>query len=131
MISARLWRSHFGSDPAVLGRSITLNGRAATIVGVVETFRGLVAETPADVFAPLDAGAAIDPVTVSTMIRLVARLPPDVPVRVAEEKLASLYQSTGARVCCAPGELQIELPPGSRGVSAIFAAPLNGRSGWG
>ena len=29
------WASHFGSDPAVVGTSVRLNGKAATIIGVV------------------------------------------------------------------------------------------------
>jgi predicted permease len=34
-INERLWRSRFGADPAVVGRTITLNGLAHTVVGVV------------------------------------------------------------------------------------------------
>jgi len=35
IISDRLWRRQFGSDAAVLGRSITLSGRNFTVVGVM------------------------------------------------------------------------------------------------
>ena len=35
VISHRLWRSRFGGDPAVLGRSVRLNGFAYTITGVM------------------------------------------------------------------------------------------------
>ena len=35
MISENFWRQRLGSDPAVLGRSITLNDVPLTIVGVV------------------------------------------------------------------------------------------------
>jgi putative ABC transport system permease protein len=35
VIGQRFWRSHLSSDPNVLGRSITLNGRPHTIVGVM------------------------------------------------------------------------------------------------
>ncbi len=34
VISDRLWRNQFGSDPAVAGRSVMLNGRPVQIVGV-------------------------------------------------------------------------------------------------
>jgi putative ABC transport system permease protein len=35
LISHGLWERHFGRDPVVLGRTITLNGEPATIIGVV------------------------------------------------------------------------------------------------
>ena len=39
VLSERLWRAQFGADPAVVGRTITLDGTAHTVVGVIpETF---------------------------------------------------------------------------------------------
>ena len=35
VLSERLWRSHFGGDPAAIGRAITLNDEPYTIVGVM------------------------------------------------------------------------------------------------
>lgn len=35
LVSERFWKTRLGSDPQVIGRSITLNGVATTIVGVV------------------------------------------------------------------------------------------------
>ncbi len=35
LLSARLWHSDFGSDPNILGRSILMNGRGYTVVGVM------------------------------------------------------------------------------------------------
>ncbi len=35
MLSDRLWRSHFGADPNILGRKITLNTETFTVVGVM------------------------------------------------------------------------------------------------
>jgi predicted permease len=41
VLSHDYWRSKFGSDPSVVGRSVRINGRPATIIGVVERgFRG-------------------------------------------------------------------------------------------
>lgn len=35
VISAALWRSHFGRDPSVLGRSLDLDGQRYTLIGVM------------------------------------------------------------------------------------------------
>jgi putative ABC transport system permease protein len=35
MISERLWGSHFGRDPSIVGRSIAMNGDRYTLVGIV------------------------------------------------------------------------------------------------
>jgi predicted permease len=41
VLSLQLWRSRFGADPAIIGRSIQLNGRGVTVVGVTDAaFRG-------------------------------------------------------------------------------------------
>jgi putative ABC transport system permease protein len=37
LLSHALWESRFGSDPAVLGRDIVLNGEAYTVIGVLPT----------------------------------------------------------------------------------------------
>jgi putative ABC transport system permease protein len=34
VLSARLWRSHFGADPGIVGRAIPLDGQPYTVVGV-------------------------------------------------------------------------------------------------
>jgi predicted permease len=35
ILSNRFWREHFDADPGAIGRSLTLNGRSFTIVGIV------------------------------------------------------------------------------------------------
>jgi predicted permease len=118
VISERLWSSYFRNDQSILGRPVALNGQSATIVGVVRAFRGLVAESPSDVFAPLSASAAIDPVSSATTIRLIARLTSPLPLKVAEERLAALYKGVGPSLLRA-GELRVELYPAARGVSDV------------
>ena len=55
VLSAGYWRRRFGADPAVIGRSVSINGRPFTIVGVApEGFAGLDVEEPPDVYLPLE-----------------------------------------------------------------------------
>ncbi|HKI02651.1 MAG TPA: ABC transporter permease, partial [Thermoanaerobaculia bacterium] len=51
LISEELWRRRFGGDPGVIGRSLTLNGRPRTVVGIVG--RGTQLPAGADVWVPL------------------------------------------------------------------------------
>ena len=60
-LSERAWRARFGADPGVLGRSLDLDGRGYTVVGVVAERLGLVMGLT-DVFVPLvetDGGRAV------------------------------------------------------------------------
>ncbi len=51
LLSYRLWQSHLGGDPQAIGRTIALDGRSFTIVGILPpTFRFL---DKSDVIAPI------------------------------------------------------------------------------
>ena len=67
IISDRLWRSRFGGDPALIGRSIQIDGQAFRVVGVAGGgFRDVHRRTAGtDVWMPLPARA------------LIGRSPPD------------------------------------------------------
>ena len=55
LLSYDFWQQHYGGDPSVVGRPIHLNGKNATIVGVVsEDFSGLTFSSPA-IWLPLTA----------------------------------------------------------------------------
>jgi putative ABC transport system permease protein len=51
LISHRLWQSHFGSDPSVVGRTVMLDGRGFTVVGVLPAEFRLVPST--DLWMPI------------------------------------------------------------------------------
>jgi len=54
VISERLWRSRFGADPAIIGRTVDLNRQAFTIIGVVPgEFRGTMTGLLCDFWAPV------------------------------------------------------------------------------
>jgi ABC-type antimicrobial peptide transport system permease subunit len=53
VITHKLWASRFASDPQMVGRPVSLNGDAYTVIGILPPrFRS---EPPADVFIPLQA----------------------------------------------------------------------------
>jgi predicted permease len=59
VLSHRLWRSAFGGDPRVLGRTVRINATPAVVVGVAPpTFEGLQPGEPFDVMVPVTSFAA-------------------------------------------------------------------------
>ncbi|HTV54470.1 MAG TPA: ABC transporter permease, partial [Terriglobia bacterium] len=53
VISYGLWKSRFGGDPGILGRTIDVNGNSTVVTGVMgRTFH---ADPPSDIWLPLEA----------------------------------------------------------------------------
>jgi putative ABC transport system permease protein len=58
LLSHRLWESRFDSDPRIIGRSLTLDGKAWTVVGVLPAhFIFPDSALEPDVYVPADLGA--------------------------------------------------------------------------
>jgi len=53
MLSDGFWHGHFKGDPAVIGRTVSLDGKSATIIGILpRTFRFPFQQPEADVWLP-------------------------------------------------------------------------------
>ena len=90
VISYGLWQRRFGGDANVLGKSITVDQRAYTIVGVTPAeFSGILVGWTMDVTMPLDTSEFMDPGNWFTM-PLIARLKPDVDVTQVAAQLDPL-----------------------------------------
>jgi len=88
LISHALWRRRFGADPAVLGRTLTLNGFPRTVVGVLPPdFRGP-AELDAEIWGNeyRDTSDARD----SRYLRVFGRLRPAVPLAGARAEMRAI-----------------------------------------
>src|SRR6185503_19888321 len=54
VLSDGFWRRHFGADPALVGRTVEMNGHAWTVVGILPpSFRGLIMGLTPDVYVPV------------------------------------------------------------------------------
>jgi putative ABC transport system permease protein len=53
ILSGDLWRTHFGSDPSLIGGTVLLGGDSYTVVGVLPA--NFHSDPPADVFIPMQA----------------------------------------------------------------------------
>jgi putative ABC transport system permease protein len=86
VLSEPAWRKYFGADPAAIGRTITLDHRRRTVIGVVPK---RYAWWTADVWVP-QQGVEVD----GTELALQGRLKPGVRIEQANEQLTAI----GARL---------------------------------
>ena len=96
------WRSRFGSDPGVVGRTLRANGRSITIVGVLEEgFRGVSLSSnpalyiPTAAFSQLETGffSRVNALTARGFVWLtvIARLRPGVSPVEAASTMTGVY----------------------------------------
>jgi putative ABC transport system permease protein len=106
------WRTRFGSDPSIVGRTFRANGRQITIVGVLEQgFRGVSLSSnpplylPAGTYNQLQTGffARVNALTARGFVWLnvIPRLRADVPAEQAATAMTALYAQLHPRE---PGE---------------------------
>ena len=92
LLSYSFWRRRFASDPTVAGRTLTLNNRPATIVGVLPAsfdFASIFAPgVPVDIFIPWPLNDPGKP-SGNTM-KIVGRLKPGIGIESAQAELTSL-----------------------------------------
>jgi predicted permease len=97
VISHGLWRRRFGADPAVIGKTLSLNAYRYMVVGVAPSeFTGTTRATVNDVYAPIMMQAQIGPGRNGVLdnrnngwLRLIGRLKPNVSREQAQAALAA------------------------------------------
>jgi putative ABC transport system permease protein len=132
VVSDRLWRRRFAADPALVGRSIVLDGESYAVVGILApSFQLPNVET--DVVTSIDLAA--DPrheQRGSNFLRAFARLAPGVSLPQAHDDLAAIardlaasYPDTDAKTT-APRlvPLERELVGGHRAMLALLAGAI-------
>jgi putative ABC transport system permease protein len=96
ILSDHLWRNHFHADPEIIGKSVALDGKLQTIVGVLPrsfSFPDLALEP--DVYVPLDLSrdTAISIYKPVWDVRAIVLLRPDVSTQEAQAELQTFYQA--------------------------------------
>ena len=98
VVSDRFWRAHLGADPQAVGRTLRLNGRIATIVGIgPPDFLGFWPVNPADLFVPVTCAVGLAPELSGdplhqpdrAIFRMVLRLARGVTIPAAESGLTA------------------------------------------
>lgn len=94
ILSDALWRGYFEADPAILGKSVTLNAKPLTVVGVMP--RGFVYPDGADTAIWLPDAvtpALVVPRRATSLVRAVGRLRPGATLEQARAELDRIARS--------------------------------------
>ena len=93
VISYSLWERHFGKDPGIIGRKITLDGKPYEVVGVLPLgFRALpvrLVDQTSEIYRPLSRDFA-DEIRGGRHLRAIARLKPEVTISQAQQEMSIL-----------------------------------------
>jgi predicted permease len=124
VVSHAFWQAQLGGDPQAVGRTVTVNSRPFTLIGVAPpAFRGLYTGLAVDAWAPLMMQPQLRPrssLTGGSWLWAFARLRPGVPAPTAQAELSALMdaqrQTSGA-------------PDGPEAIAAMRAVPLTGLPG--
>jgi predicted permease len=128
VISHRAWQRWFASDPATIGRTIDVQGRAVTIVGVTPPeFFGTVPGRHVDVTVALAAQTTRLPPN-ARWLYLIGRLAPGVTREQALAALRVRWAQLGDSVLPSRLPVTLELDPGAQGLNELrreFSRPLH------
>jgi predicted permease len=96
VLSYALWQHHFNGDPGVVGRTVTLNRKPATVIGVTPyEFASLGGQTP-DLWMPMAqqpyfvTGSTVLTDPAASRVRMWGRLAPGVTQTMAAQELKAL-----------------------------------------
>jgi putative ABC transport system permease protein len=92
ILSHAFWQRRFGGDPAVIGLSVTLNGRSRQVIGVMPA--GFKSIQKADVLLPLALKLPTEEFSI-TLKRIFGRLKPGVTPEQARSELESIARAVG------------------------------------
>ncbi|HET7274901.1 MAG TPA: ABC transporter permease [Longimicrobiaceae bacterium] len=105
VIAERLWEGKFGSDPAIIGRTLRIGGKIHTVVGVVPA--GLQYPAGADLWIPLVPSGAE---AAELSVNVIGRLAPDVTEQQAQTALTTIQRGVSAERTSgeAPSRVSVE-----------------------
>jgi|GEM_PF-6076857 len=95
VVSHGLWRNYFSGDPALVGKTVLLNGQPWTVIGVAPQGLELPGNAKVDVFLPLDrVRERVDYLTATH--RWIARMKPGITRAQFQTELATILRKREA-----------------------------------
>jgi predicted permease len=136
VLSDRYWRSHYGADPGIVGKTIRVNRHELTVIGVAAPeFHGSMGAVSFDLWVPYMQQTVLNGVEAHMVVRnrqnrnmlAVARLKPGVTAEQARQELAALagrMAVANADVSEGMSATLLPLNKSPYGPGAMLAAPL-------
>ena len=136
VVSWSYWKDRCNLDPAIVGRTIAVDGFPVTVAGVAARgFRGVMVDYPQDIWLPLAMLPSLHPgssVEKNGNVMLVGRLKPGVGLAPARAEMAILFRQLAAAEPAGREKrfltaTQFEMESASAGLSRardLFARPL-------
>jgi len=113
ILSFETWQAQYGGDPAVVGRSVQVDGEATTVVGVMPAaFTSVFLWGPADALRPLGLSAAERESMGDLAYKVIVRRPANVPLEQFNARLATISRHLA------------EIRPKDRSSDGLFAVTL-------
>ncbi len=96
LLSYGFWRSRFASDPNVINKTISLDGRSSIVIGVLPPQFEMPTLSPADLLIPLQLPDVPDrgPDAAQLIVRAFARLKPGISLTQATAAMQPLFQDS-------------------------------------
>jgi putative ABC transport system permease protein len=146
VLSFNYWQRRFGADPAIISKSIHINGHPFTVIGVAQPgFHSVVVGDTPDIFVPMTMKGEVVPGwndledRKSSWLNIIARVKPEVRPEQAAAAISGLWYSVRTDEIRQNGshseqyikdklaKSHLEILPGSKGLSSLrkdAAAPL-------
>lgn len=118
VLSDLFWQRRFGSDPSIIGQTVSVQNQQITVVGVaVPSFVGVTPQTP-DLWIPLSAQPKILPLInmeerTSPWLRIIARLKDGVDTRQAQSTMSVLAGQLATEFPTTNAQLGVQVAPAS------------------
>jgi putative ABC transport system permease protein len=120
VIGQSLWARRFASDPAIVGKTISLNGTPHTVIGIAEDTEAMLEfGKPTDVYVPMQI--APDTAEHGQSFIVFARLKPSITLQQASERLAAATSQFRAKF---PGVLAPKAAFGVEPVSEFILGDM-------
>ncbi|MGH9599373.1 MAG: ABC transporter permease, partial [Terracidiphilus sp.] len=120
VLSYGAWQKYFDGDRNALGRTITLDGRAATVIGVMPAGFRFPLNLPDAIYTPRfsDPEQLIMPLRGDHWLLSVARLKDGVTIQQAQADLAHVFRNIGAAYPKTDGGRKVQLEPLAQSVTS-------------
>jgi putative ABC transport system permease protein len=109
VLSHGLWQRHFGADAAVLGKSVSIDGRPLTVIGVMD--KSVEFPVPTDLWIPLALTPKEKIDRAGTSLHVVAQLKPGANLSQAQAEMALLARHLSDAYPATNMDRQVQVMP--------------------